>query len=535
MKLRLLRSAVAGLTLLLLVSLPPRLRAAGVTLITHGFELQSGFQQWLATMADGITAYPRFPGTNFTTYLLSITYNNGYNYSVTREEGVAPEYSDSGEIMIELDWSSLSGDLFDDYANTYNVATAVSAVLMSTNAIPEMNGHALVELPLHLIGHSRGGSLVSEIAHQLGTNGIWVDHLTTLDPYPINNDGNDDFPATIEDAPAAQTYENVLFADNYWQDLGAGAFLGDPDGEPVAGAYVRKLENLSGGYDSDHSNVHLWYFGTVVTNTPVSDSSASITAAERSAWWTPYEEDGAVAGFLYSILGGGDRLSTNQPQGAGFSAIRDGFNQHWDLGAGNTNNNRAVLSSNRGAWPNVIELDRTDTNVLFSTGILSIASVYQWAGTNSGSLGIYLDEDLNPFGTNQILLSQVAVAGTTNGETLGRITVPVTLQSANVLPGWYYVLASVTGGGRTRYVYSQAMVQVVPSQAPTLGISTASPGVVAVTENGASGEMVILQSSLDLRNWISVATNSIGVGSNAVVNLESTTNVSAFYRAVVVP
>jgi hypothetical protein len=349
---------------------PPGAQAGGVTVITHGFESDSSFPSWVAAMADNIPAYPNFPGTNFTTYKISITYTNAYYYSLSQVNGGAPSNTDSGEIIVELDWSQISANLFNSYASTANVATAVTQVLMLTNLAPELGGHALGEFPLHLIGHSRGGSLVSEISRQLGLNGIWVDHLTTLDPYPINNDGNNDFPATVVDAPAKNTYANVLFADNYWQDLGAGVYLGDPDGEAVSGAYVRQLTDLSGGYWNvsstsapDHSNVHLWYLGTVALATPTSDTDASITTTERQAWWSAYEQQGTNAGFEYSLIVGGNRLSEDTPLGPGYPAVVDGFNQWWDLGAG-TAANRTTLSSDNGNWPSLIRFDRLDTNAV---------------------------------------------------------------------------------------------------------------------------------------------------------------------------
>src|SRR4029079_3839684 len=202
---------------------------------------------------------------------------------------------DSGEMLVKLDWSTLSS--FGGPSTTPIAQTVVSA-LLATNFIPELGGRPIAELPLHLIGHSRGGSVITEMARLLGAQGVWVDQVTTLDPRPVTQFGD----------AAVTSWANVLFADNFWQTMGDGVFV--PNGQSVFGAYNRKLLNLSGGYSSSHSDVHLWYHGTIDLTTPASDTQATITSTERSLWWTSTETAGASAGFFYSLIGGGDRLST---------------------------------------------------------------------------------------------------------------------------------------------------------------------------------------------------------------------------------
>ena len=481
----------------------PDAQAGGVTIITHGYN--SDVSGWVTGMADQIANYSTFPGSNAKIYQVTLTTDGAnYFYQWQRSSGGAPSNLDSGEIIVKLDWSQMAGGTAPYDISTTVVAGVASYVILQTNAISDLGGHALAELPIHLVGHSRGGSLMSELSRILGTNGVWVDQLTTLDPYPFNNDGNFD-PFFPTDASAAHTYANVLYQDNYFQRLGGG--LLDPEGEMVSGAYNRQLTSLSGGYGSDHSNVHLWYFGTISLVTPTSDTEASITSAERQSWWSAYEEQGTNAGFEYTLIGGSNRLSADQPVGPGFPAIRDGFNQWWNLGAG-TSSNRVALATNNGNWPSLIRFDRLDTNPVVPGQGIMVNFYYQWAqpAASNATISFYLDNDLNPLNTNQTLLKQIPAPGSGAGSVdYGAIMLP--LPASNATPGWHALFASINGGGPTRYLYAPEKLLVV---APLpMGIARAGASGFSITVNGLAGQTLVLQSSPDLMNWQPVATNTL--------------------------
>jgi len=494
-------------------------------------------------MADEIPNYYRFPGTNFTTYKLTFTTDGTYIYCQSaRTNGNAPAITESGEIIVKLDWSQMAGGSAFYDISTYNVAQAASWVLLQTNSITELGGHALVEFPIHLVGHSRGGSLVNEMSRLLGTNGVWVDHLTTLDPHPLNNDGNVDlfYPTG---ASAASTYANVLFRDNYWQDV-PGGFL-DFNGEAVSGGYNRYLDgsHLSGGYTivtsfaPYHSNVHLWCHGTIDWRNPAFDNGASLTAAERTSWWVPYEYQGVIAGFYYSLIGGGNRVSTDQPLGPGYPAIKDGCNQWWDFGAG-TANNRTALPANNGNWPNLIKLNRTDTNQVVQGQTTSVKFFYQWAkpSTTNATVSFYLDDDLNPLNTNQKLLKQMNAPGT-GASSVSSATVSLTLDATNAAPGYHAIYAKITGGGRTRYLYAPELVQVVSiRQPPTLDLAKLSASQFRIGVNGLVGQTIILQNSTNLlQTWLPLATNTLASSRWVYTNSPPSSLGRRFYRAVLSP
>jgi hypothetical protein len=507
--------------------------AGGVTIITHGYN--GNVTGWVTGMANKIPQYYRFPGTNFSIYTLSVSNRSGqFTNTVTRVAGAAPSATDSGEIIIKLDWSSLAGGTLSLTTSTSNVAAAVSLALTQTNFIPELGGHALAELPLHLVGHSRGGSLISELSRLLGTNGIWVDHLTTLDPHPINNDGFSD-PTAGVDAPV-RTYANVLFHDNYWEMIDTSLF--DPNGEPVFGAYRHQLQqtNLNGGYSNStsqfHSNVHLWYHGTIDFATLATDTEAYIGTRERTTWWTTYEAQGTNAGFQYSLLGGADRTSMDQPQGPGTDIIRDGYNQLWDLGIG-VSSNRVPLTTNNGAWPNLIRFNRTTTNAVTQGQSTSVKLYYQWAQptNNQATVSIYLDDDLNLFNSNDRLLTQFALAG--NGASnVSTVTVSFNLNSTNAPVGMHALYAKISGSGHTRYLYAPESIQVVANPLPpTVDITDAGAGLFQIGVNGVSGQTIVLLGSTNLLTWQPLVTNTL-VGTRFVYpDNQVTPSGTRYYRA----
>jgi hypothetical protein len=330
---------------------------------------------------------------------------------------------------------------------------------------------------------------------------------------------------------SVKTYVNVLFHDN---DYETESFY--PNGESVAGAYVRFLSGLTGGYTSSHSDVHLWYHGTLDWRVPTTDSSASITSAERTKWWVPYESAGAIAGFYYGLIGGGDRLSTDRPLGPGFPAVRDGFNQWWDLGAG-TSSNRTGLSTNYGNWPNLLRFNRTATNQVIQGQSTSIKFYYQWARPSSTNaiVSIYLDDDFNPLNTNQTLLQQITVPGNGASSVSFAIT-NITLSAGNATPGFHSFFAKITGGGQTRYLYAPELVQVVPNQTPpVLNIALLSANQFRISVSGAPGQTIILQNSTNLTAWFPLATNTLSTSLWRYTNNPPADSTRRFYRAVLGP
>jgi len=252
---------------------------SGVTLITHGFN--DNVDGWVTAMAKAvanqIATHDQCPVSDVAEMRLTVQ----TDLSVQPQWVVQPNLNTSkcDETIVLLDWSAVAGSILDatkwpTMQPTQEVADHVApyllqAMIRTDLAQPFVLAHPLAEASVHLIGHSRGGSLVGALAENLGRLGVWVDQVTTLDPHPLGNSALDFafFPLWLNipgnrDA-SMQAWDNVKFWDNYWE---TGTSY--PHGELVSGAYnnPQSLEFPAEGYSglgADHSNVHLWYQGTI--------------------------------------------------------------------------------------------------------------------------------------------------------------------------------------------------------------------------------------------------------------------------------
>ena len=497
-----------------------RAEAGGVTLITHGFN--SDVASWIIPMQGRVAQYGSLSPTNSACYQVSITQSSGqYVTTATFLSGTNPLAAASGEILIKLDWSTLSGL---GGPSTLVIATNAANALLNPNLIPALGGRALAELPIHLVGHSRGASVIAETTRLLGAQGVWVDQLTTLDPVPVASFGD----------PAMKLYANILYADNCWQNLGDGLFV--PNGQSLTGAYNRKLTSLGGGYSSSHSDVHLWYHGTIDFNTPITVDGATITSTERSNWWTTFEQRGTNAGFRLSLIGGGDRLSTNEPAGAGNGRINDGVNRLYDFGAG-LGANRSALPVDNGVWPNPILLTHTATNPL-PIGATFVFTCQHQSGTNTATnvtMQVFLDADANPWNGNETLLHQELMAGT-GTNTVSSLVRPVQTDASSLTPGSYRLIAKLTLDGRSRYLYAPAPVMVTPSVSPpwlvSLGLTN---GAFRFRVNGFTGQTVVTEASTNLTQWVAISTNVVSANGFELFDPQTAGMPARFFRAVLQP
>ncbi len=458
-------------------------QGAGVTIITHGWNPSGGEPGWIQPMAEAIIERSGGNGhiANITVAgslgnLTATCTNWDFDFSST----------DYCEIVVIVNWTAVANHL------TTRIPAQDVAAVVAPKIYESQNGKpALAELPIHLIGHSRGGGLIFQIAKLLGQQGIEVEQVTSLDPHPLTSADPQSTPQTID--ASIVLFENILFVDSYYQNIEF------PTGQYLTNAYNRLWTSLPGGYHnesgytynilgtdynfSDHLNIILAYHGTIDLATPVNNGEATMTTTER-AWFNDFENTGENTGFIYSRNLWGNRLSEEIPVNGG-DQINYGY--HNDPLLGGAGNRVANIWTNA-VWANVITAIVKNDDDTLDAGLqniplgsnLQINYTYR-SNANASDATFYVDIDRNPYNDNN-----AATAATENLSATGN---SITASSQNwtveglTVGEKYYIYSEINDGTRKRFLYLPYEFIIDEAQ----NINTTSEKDIIIYPNPTSG------------------------------------------------
>lgn len=387
---------------------------SGVTLITHGYQPASSDRpSWLDSMAAAIVDKA---GDDTAVYALRIQRSGStLASSLSFLGGLSPTSaaSDNAESVVMLDWADASGVMPWSYWNTSTIAAVAAPYLLS--AFPNIGlTSPLAESPIHLVGHSRGGSVVSELALDFAKQGVWVDQLTTLDPHPVFSD------------PSVSVWDNIWFADNYYQtaDLLAGT--------SVEGSHNVNLSTLV----PSHTGVHTYYHGTIDTDATAVDGVAISGNWYSTAPTGPRDE----VGYDWSRIGSGERPA----DGVWYSA------SHREP--------TTVTATGSAVWDNIVLMDFLDPLSVVRGQTFQVNMCFDDSNRDA-TLSVGFDLDTNPYNGTFASLSEGPSTSTAG------LWSPI-LDTDAVAPGTYHVYAKITNGTHTRYYYAPGEVTITPAIIP---------------------------------------------------------------------
>lgn len=512
-------------------------RTDGLTLITHGANPSgAAAPTWMASMRNAIAS--RFLGGTLHDGTITVTGSAGALTATCSPWNVDLSAGSDSEILVVLDWTAVASHIA-----THVTAQSVAAAVVDKIVTGQNGQRPLAELPIHLIGHSRGGGLVCELARLLGERGVVVDQLTPLDPHPLTADDPQPLVPVLDAAVAI--YENVVFADVYLQ---SNAY---PTGQYIPGGYHRlwATGGLIGGYHdnrfpynlyADHRNMLLLYQATVTLTNPVNNSEATMGATERAAWFNAFEAAGANTGFVYSRLHGGDRSSTDRPV-AGGEAIRTGLHHASVLGGDGVRSN---LTWSSAVWPNVARLDVLDRGTALAVGTYQIAVGstqqlrYVYLDYDSGcTVTLHADVDRNPYNHNDVAILATQSIPAPTGSTYSQNT--VAWNTSGLTPGMtLFVRAQITDGPRTRFMYALPALHLVSGAEPQpaiVGTRWSGSSLIITGGNGQPRATCYLLESTNVAlpssQWPRISTNVFDADGGFAFSNTVTANVPhAFYQ-----
>ncbi len=435
-------------------------QGAGVTILVHGWNPDDSQPAWMQVMADSIIARNGGVGHIAT---ITVTGTEGNLSTSLSDWTFSLATQNHAEIIVLVNWTAVANHLTTGIA-AQEVAAAVAPLIYNgqNSEIP------LASLPIHLIGHSRGGGMVFEIARLLGLQGVEVEHVTALNPHPLTaadpQGANPPLgPGQTIDA-SINVYENILFADCYYQNISA------PTGQYINGAYNRLWTSLPGGYHnesgytynilgtnydfSDHLNIILMYHGTIDLATPTSNGEATMNTTERG-WFNTYENAGENTGYKYSRQIMGNRKSTDVPNSG--DAIIAGFHNNALLGGTGA---RTAIDWTNAVWPNILTVEATlngnaltqaSTTTFYKGEAIQLNTMFR-TNANTATIKALIDSDRNPYNNTQTLFSEVNVG--TTGSTITSQSLNFNLSGDFTTGAKYYLLTEIATETEQRYLYA---------------------------------------------------------------------------------
>jgi hypothetical protein len=276
-------------------------QAASVTLVTHG--LDSNANGWVLDLCRDIRAYQNALQQEADVYRVILPRQSMIlrdpQFQVVQDTFTSTNANKNA--IVAFDWSYYSQSIIFGVGiehATWTIAPYVANLLLKTNALPSIS-EPLARRSIHLIGHSRGGSLISGAGDLLVASNIVIEHFTTLDPraYPFSTDTEPHVPA------------NVMFADNYYQTYDTLTY-----GVHLQGAYNRKpilFDNyiLVGSTPqpivrNGHENIHHWYHRTVREWNLAGDQ---ILQNLYKQWFSTSDNGGWLTGYYFENCAYGTR------------------------------------------------------------------------------------------------------------------------------------------------------------------------------------------------------------------------------------
>jgi Leucine-rich repeat (LRR) protein len=223
----------------------------GITVITHGYILDANDildpdkcgdrPEWTLTMAESIQDRLMAINGNTNIWIYSPQIHEFEIYGRNANQN-------ANENVLVFDWAKESCSPTQGYSEA-----AAEALLAGIMDLKQQNKLGLDSI--HLIGHSRGTVVNSELAERLILSGHNVSHITTLDPHDWGQNGstfNDYDVNGIENGVI--NWQGTGWSDNYYQENLQFNLIG----RPVTGA-----SNLDLGAGINHSQVHDFYQGTI--------------------------------------------------------------------------------------------------------------------------------------------------------------------------------------------------------------------------------------------------------------------------------